>query len=233
MRYNIINPSTRISTSLWREVREWMLENDPDTKKTPGWRSPATLRPQTPDDLARKIIWVILCAGRNYKSAKTLESKIFAAIKQNKRVYEIFGFKDKANAIEGVWSEREYYYSSLNSILEYDDVDKLLNWCISIPYIGKITKYHLAKNLGANLVKPDIWLCRLAGISDDSKLPVNQKFSACMTLVQSLARETEDNLAAVDSLLWLACVKGVLTIEDDHIYFRPEKHNNGVLYVDN
>ena len=75
--------------------------------------------------------------------------------------------------------------------------------CASLPWIGDITKYHLAKNLGANVAKPDRWLVRLA---DAEKTTVDQ-------LCRRLAIATGDRVATVDVVLWRACAVGVLVID--------------------
>lgn len=38
-------------------------------------------------------------------------------------------------------------------------------------------------------------------------------FSTCMALCRPLAEATGDRIAAVDSILWLACNKGVLVVD--------------------
>jgi hypothetical protein len=78
-------------------------------------------------------------------------------------------------------------------------VDKL-QFCADLPWIGGITKYHLAKNLGADVAKPDVHLQRLAdreGCSVDA-------------LCSRLAEETGLRVASVDTVLWRACANGVL-----------------------
>src|SRR6202011_3360269 len=57
-----------------------------------------------------------------------------------------------------------------------------------LPYIGGITVYHLAKNLGADVVKPDRHLVRLAA---------SQGFCDVQTLCSSIAKETGDPLRVV------------------------------------
>lgn len=72
--------------------------------------------------------------------------------------------------------------------------------------MGATTRYQLGKNIGANICKPDIWLCRLAGISPTAA----DRFPVCMDLCRPLAAATMERIATVDSLLWLSGNKGLI-----------------------
>ncbi|RYH64907.1 MAG: hypothetical protein EON54_06185 [Alcaligenaceae bacterium] len=89
----------------------------------------------------------------------------------------------------------------------------LVDWCGTIPFIGDGTKFQLAKNFGGDFAKPDQWLSRLAGFSDAPRRNVRFRFPACMALCRPLAGASGERIAAVDSLLWLACNKGVLKVD--------------------
>lgn len=225
-----MDPSSRLSDGLWLKIRDWMLENDPDVAGLPHWSNNFVGAPKTPEELAEKIIRVILSAGMKAQSVKASSIRIVEAIQNNAPVDKVFNHKGKSKAIENIWKFRKSYFESLQKILSEGEVSDLVNWCVSIPYVGPVTKYHLAKNLGADLVKPDIWLCRLTGISED--LPAEKKFADCMALAKSLAEKTGDSIAAVDSLLWLACNKGVLRVDSDSgaIIFQPERYNKNRIY---
>lgn len=65
-----------------------------------------------------------------------------------------------------------------------------------LPWIGPITKHHLAKNIGFNTAKPDIWLVRCA--------------EACDATVEELVRYLVDTFPPVkkhevDTILWTYC----------------------------
>ncbi|MBQ0917015.1 hypothetical protein KBW71_01040 [Hydrogenophaga aromaticivorans] len=201
----------RISHQLWRDLRSWLLENDPDAQRMLTWSDDGRGMPANPDALAGEIIWIILCAGRSAQAARTIEKKVWNAIRAGQPVVEAFGYRAKAAAIDRAWRERESDFAALMSI-EAQDPERLVAWCKTIPFVGDDTQFQLAKNLGADLCKPDIWLCRLAGFPDKPRKPVKVRFPACMALCRYLAEATSDKLAAVDSLLWLACNKGMLQV---------------------
>lgn len=63
----------------------------------------------------------------------------------------------------------------------------------ALPYIGPVTKFHLAKNLGVDVAKPDRHLVRLA------------RSAGCASpqrLCQLIAAVTGDRVATVDLVLW-------------------------------
>lgn len=204
-------PAHRIPHSLWREVRQWLLENDPDAAEMLEWSTWNVGMPVSPEDMAREIIWIILCAGRSAQAARTIEKKVWDALSAERPVVEAFGYRAKAAAIERAWNERHIDFAALGEVGNADP-ESLLAWCRAIPFIGDDTQFQLAKNFGADVCKPDIWLCRLAGIPDHPRRAVRFRFPACMALCRSLAAATNDRIAAVDSLLWLACNKGALNV---------------------
>jgi hypothetical protein len=77
-------------------------------------------------------------------------------------------------------------------------IDEQLAWLRKLPWIGKITAYHMAKNLGVDCCKPDRHLVRLAQVID----------SEPETLCHDLAAATGDRVATVDTVLWRAANLG-------------------------
>lgn len=206
-------PETRVSVALYQELRQWLLKNDPDAQEMLHWSRQEVGLPTTPEEMASEIIWIILCAGRSAQAARTLETRVWAAIEAGKPVVTAFGYRAKADAIERAWRERETDYAALCAVGNHDP-EKLVAWGGSIPFIGDDTQFQLAKNFGADVCKPDIWLSRLAGFPDKPRRAVKFRFPACMALCRPLAEGTGDRIATVDSLLWLACNKGVLVVDN-------------------
>lgn len=200
---------------MYRELRSWLVLNDPDASRMLSWAERDTRPPETPEKMAWEIIWIILCAGRSAQAARTIERKVIAAIQSGQPVVDVFGYRAKAAAIERAWIERDADFATLQTVLEHKDPQTLLAWCRSIPYVGDDTQFQLAKNFGVAVPKPDIWMCRLSGIPDRPRLALKLRFAACMALCQYLSDRSGDGIAVVDSLLWLACNKGVLVTDAD------------------
>lgn len=221
------DPASRVSAAMYAEVRAWLIANDPDAQPLLDWSATTLTAPANPERMASEIIWIILCAGRSAQAARTIERKVWDAISEGRPVVEAFGYRAKAAAIERAWREREQDFDGLQKVVAEGGVDAMVAWCGSIPFIGDDTKFQLAKNFGADLTKPDRWLCRLAGIPDKPRRAVKYRFPLCMALCRPLADATGDRLAMVDSALWLACNKGVLTVDADAgpVLFDPNKQS--------
>jgi len=70
-----------------------------------------------------------------------------------------------------------------------------LNALDPLPFMGPVTKYHLARNLGFDYIKPDRLLVRLA-----SKFEMTP-FELCELIHQKTGRR----LATIDAILWRYC----------------------------
>ncbi|NUB07098.1 hypothetical protein FW320_13045 [Azospirillum sp. Vi22] len=195
-----------------------MLANDPDGPENYEWAQ-GIVPPETAEHLAGDIIWIILCAGRSAQAARTLEKRVFAALHAGQPAVTAFGYRAKAAAIDRAWRERDADFAAFQAVHTTGDVDAMLEWCGAIPFVGAITRYQLAKNVGFDVCKPDIWLARLAGLPE--KTPATRLFPACQSMCAELAAATGDRIATVDSVLWLACNKQILEIDAAGVRFVP------------
>ncbi len=150
--------------------------------------------PATADDLAGEAIWVILCSGMKEQIARKISDKVWPAIHDGKPVAGVFGHKGKAAAIETIWRDRE------KLLISFRRVNDKVEWCKRLPWIGDITKWHLAKNLGVDCAKPDIHLSRLA----------NHYGTTPANLCRRLADASGDRVATVDLVIWRACNLGII-----------------------
>ncbi len=150
--------------------------------------------PADPDEFAREIIFVICNSGMKNTVARRIYEKCCAALTVGASATQVFGHKGKAVAIDTVWRDRVHL---LEAFLSAPD---RLAYCETLPWIGGITKYHLAKNFGVDCAKPDVHLQRLA---DRAGVTPQQ-------LCEALAKETGYRVATIDTILWRACANGIL-----------------------
>lgn len=68
-----------------------------------------------------------------------------------------------------------------------------LEYLESFPFIGKVTRYHLARNVGFDVVKPDRHLVRLAQAYDCDSPD---------TLVSVISEQTGERKGFIDYILW-------------------------------
>lgn len=143
-------------------------------------------------------IWIICNSGMKYEIAKIIYEKILNAIIEKRDIASVFNHKGKCNAIKKVMANRSSLFSSYLMA-----EDKLL-FLKTLPYIGPITKYHLARDLGLDVCKPDRHLQRIASIYHTTP----------HELCSRLARETSDRIGTIDITLWWAGKMGLFP--DNH-----------------
>lgn len=145
------------------------------------------LQPVTDPEIFRdETIWVILNSGMKEQIARMIWEKIKFAIKEDIDISQAFGHKGKVAAIKYIRSNYETIFSG------YLKAPNKIEYLQEIPFIGSITKYHLAKNLGHDCVKPDRHLVRIA-----------KKYGKCCEdMCEDISKETGDKVSVVDIVLW-------------------------------
>lgn len=159
--------------------------------------SEALQAPANADDFAQEAIFVICNSGMKNTVARLIFSRCLDALFDGRPVFEVFRHKGKAAAIEKIWADRDGLLSTYLS--RKTDADRL-EMLAALPWIGSITKYHLAKNFGVDVAKPDVHLLRLA----------DREGCTAQALCDRLAGEVGLRAATVDVVLWRACANGVI-----------------------
>ncbi len=178
-----------------------------------------------PESFADACAYVILAGGFSQKTAKKIHIVICDALRAGAdadALFQIFHNKNKINAIVKIWQTRnaltDEYYSKKT-------LDDKLAFIQKLPHIGKITANHLARNLGENIVKYDIWIQRLGALYagnqalfalvDNKNLnPVVKQ--CCDEMFAHLAQETCLPIGYIDVVLWKSC-QNKLIIMDDYL----------------
>ncbi len=133
-----------------------------------------------------EAIWVILNSGMREQIARMIHGRIWRAVADGVDISEVFGHVGKVAAIKLIMGE---YVRMFNGYLA---APHKIEYLQEIPFIGSITKYHLAKNLGHDCVKPDRHLVRIA-----KKYGMN-----CEDMCEKLSNETGDKVSVVDIVIW-------------------------------
>ncbi len=150
--------------------------------------------PSDPAEFAAEAIFVICNSGMKNTVARMIYDRIMPLVVAGETAGGGFGHKGKVGAIDAIWRDR------VALLAAYTAAADKVEWCRSLPWIGDITKYHLAKNFGAQVAKPDVHLQRLA----------DREGVTCQALCERLAVASGYKVATVDLLLWRACAEGVL-----------------------
>lgn len=151
------------------------------------WQESVT-EPDTADEFMWQYIWVVISAGMKNQIARIIEQRIVEAYNNEQPIESVFRHKGKVVAIKNMIANHDDIFD------DYLKTDNRLGFLKSLPYIGDITKYHLAKNLGEDIAKPDRHLVRIATKYKETP----------QTLCERLARETGYRIATIDLILWRA-----------------------------
>ncbi len=153
-----------------------------------------------PDDryILRETAWVIVNSGFRYAVARKLWPSISLAFcgwsvdaiteECVGNALAVFNHKGKMAAIYEV-AQLVQKGGALAIVADAQDPPKLCR----LPYIGKVTCWHLAKVLGVDCVKPDVHLERAANAAGAP---------SPLALCQAIQDDAGDTLSVIDSVLW-------------------------------
>jgi hypothetical protein len=150
--------------------------------------------PRSAADFASEVIYVICNSGMSNRVAVPIFEGCMLALRRGKSAKSAFGHPGKAEAIDTIWKRR---HSLFRKLYQADDI---VAFCAELPWVGQVTKFHLGKNLGVDVAKPDVHLNRLAESGGET----------AQELCDRLAKETGYRAATVDLILWRACADGII-----------------------
>ncbi len=138
----------------------------------------------TPYNFQKEFVYVVCNSGMKNQVAE----KIYKNYLENG--ISAINHPGKKKAIE----QAERYYDIWFEILQdLKTDDEKVEYLEVLPFIGEITKYHLARNLGIDCAKPDRHLVRIAekyGYDDVQKM------------CQFISDVCGDRIGTVDIVLW-------------------------------
>jgi len=152
----------------------------------------------------REIAWVILSSGMKESVIRNIFENVSECffnwisaglITQNKeecfqKALKHFNNKNKVSAIIFAAEKiNEIGFCQLKSALREEPFEKLQEF----PYIGPITVYHLAKNIGLPYAKPDRHLKRIAK---------NEGYTDVQKFCHDVSKLTGDSKPVVDIVFW-------------------------------
>ena len=171
------------------------------------------------DDFASHCVYVILAGGFSQKTAKKIHEKIIDDLRANgadlNRLLGLFNNKNKINAICKIWTNRQ---NLRDGYYQLDSLDDKLKYLQSLPHIGKITANHLARNLGEDVVKYDIWIQRLGCVFVNKKMSIDngnlspEIKSACDEMFTHLCNKTKLPRGYIDVVLWKSLQQGLIKL---------------------
>ncbi len=135
-----------------------------------------------------EYVYVVLNAGMKEQIARKIYDKFCKDLDFN-----LIGHLGKRQAIlTGSWNYKVWF----NSLQMLKTDEERIEYLKTLPWIGDITKYHLARNIGIDCVKPDRHLVKLA-----ERFGCANPYEMCQTIQKS----TGERLGVVDVVLWRYC----------------------------
>ncbi len=151
------------------------------------WEWSQTIQPVSePLVFWTEFAWVVLNSGMKNQVAERIWARVRPAVESGGSASAVFGHEGKARAIDAVYRNRE------RLLKDYMEAQDKIAFLRSLPWIGPITCWHLAKNFGFDVAKPDRHLVRIAGEEGVS------------ALCERLAAGSGDRVATVDVVIWRA-----------------------------
>ena len=168
------------------------------------WQYRIKLEAISESTFLREAAWVILSAGMREQVIRKKFPAISKAFKNwgkasyivahrdecHRQAMSVFGNERKINSIIEVAEEiSEDGFPMVVSLLE----QKGIKYLQSLPFMGPATSFHLAKNIGLSVVKPDRHLCRVA-----------EKAGYCCpeALCEEIEKMVGDKLPVIDLVIW-------------------------------
>lgn len=232
---------TTITPEIFTKVESYLIENglDSDKDKFSVIHDRLSNMPQLiPEEFAEELVYITLTSGFKQTTAKRFFYLIMDFLhkypnytltekdKLQAGLLDIFANKNKTNAIAKIWLNRKNYCDYFYSLKIDSERMKFLR---SLPHVGDITQYHIARNLGINCVKYDIWIQRIGvALYDNSRQNLqninNGKLhpdvrKVCDSMFDELSNVLHLPRGYIDLILWKSCQQGVFKINGYDIEF--------------
>ena len=149
----------------------------------------------TPLEFLNEYMFAVFSSsGLNYNVVRKSMDAFLKSFKDGENAFETIKNHRMKDAITRMWVAYEQTFEMLKS--KSTDEDKI-EYLATLRQIGKKEKYHLARNLGLNCVKPDRHMDRLAE---------RWEFSTPLLMCQEIQkRRPEFRMGTIDVVLWRYC----------------------------
>ena len=157
---------------------------------------------QSADEFAREHAFVVCNSGMRAKTATQIFRRVMQALEEGRPLSEVFGHERKCFAIQFVHDHKEELFARYQEI---EGKEYKLAFLETLPHIGGIVKYHLGKNFGLQICKPDRHLVRIAAFYDTTP----------DELCAALSLATGDKIPTVDTVIWRAASLEIIRFRKD------------------
>lgn len=168
------------------------------------WQSDIRFSDISERDFLREAAWVVLSSGMREAVIRLKFPAISTAFYSWQSAYQIvrnsekcktralavFGHRQKINAIVSIAKQiLTEGFDTIRSRIEKDGV----RFIQTLPFMGPATSYHLAKNIGLDVVKPDRHLLRVSAAAG---------YESPRLLCEDIAKSVGDRISVIDLVIW-------------------------------
>lgn len=168
------------------------------------WQASRNIDDVTEQEFLRDYAWVVMNSGMRFNVTKKLFPKWDQAFHEFKRAsvivawengcraaaLEAFGHKGKVEAVITTAKRIDKEgWPTIRKAIKKDPLVELKTF----PFLGDVTKYHMAKNLGVDVAKPDRHLVRIADLAGEGDV---------QTFCRRISELSGDKVPVVDIVLW-------------------------------
>ena len=132
----------------------------------------------------QEYTWVVINSGMKYKIAKKIFEDFWNKGNFN---FEVVKHPQKHKAIKKIYNRLDLHFHHLKQS------KNKLYYIKSLPFIGDITKYHLARNLGLDYAKPDRHLVRIASLFGYNNVQI---------FCNEISKLSNDKIGVIDLIIW-------------------------------
>jgi hypothetical protein len=138
---------------------------------------------------------VLASSGLREQVVRKNYNKFLDAGKEGKSPFATVNNQRQRNALIHVWSDLDKIFKTLK--MQLMDEEKI-EYLDTLPQIGPKAKYHLARNLGIDCVKPDRHMERLAE---------NFHYPTPLAMCEDIQRQLieQERVGVIDVILWRYC----------------------------
>lgn len=168
------------------------------------WQDKVSFNNITEVDFLREAAWVILSSGMREVIIRKKFPEISKSFFEWESSRTIVMFQDQcrndalcifnhSKKIEAIIQIAIHVFNKGFLSVRNEVQEKGINYLMQLPYMGPVTSYHFAKNIGLPVVKPDRHLTRIAKLLG---------YTSPYVMCSDISRLTDERIQVIDIVLW-------------------------------
>lgn len=139
--------------------------------------------------LFKQYVWVVLNSGFDNKKAEKIYDQFF----ENNMDFNVIKHELKKQAIKTGLDNHKEWFKKIKSLKTDEEI---ISYIQTFPFMGNITKYHLARNIGIDVAKPDRHM---------NKVAAKFGYSDVNAMCKDISKTVDEKIGVIDTILWRYC----------------------------